>query len=181
MKPVVRRMRPEDVPAVVRIDHLSLPLPWSERAYRRELENDHTRAWVAEVTVESELVYPPPAGESGPDLVVPPGEPAVAGFLILWMVIDEAHIATVAVHPGMRRQGLARRLLGHALRAAREEGAVQAMLEVRAGNRAGQALYAQHGFETVGRRPRYYLDNHEDALLMTLPGLGALPAEEETA
>ena len=48
-------------------------------------------------------------------------------------------------------------------------------------NRAGQALYAQFGFETVGRRPRYYLDNHEDALLMTLPGLDGLPAEEEMA
>ena len=181
MKPVVRRMRPEDLPAVVRIDQLSLPLPWSERAYRRELENEYTRAWVAEVTADSQLVYPPAAGEPGPDLVVPAGQPAVAGFLILWMVIDEAHIATVAVHPGARRHGLARRLLRQALAAARQEGALQALLEVRAGNHAAQALYAGFDFEVVGRRPRYYLDNQEDALLMTLPRLDGLPAEEEMA
>jgi len=40
-------------------------------------------------------------------------------------------------------------------------------LEVRAGNRVAQRLYARHGFAVVGRRLGYYSDNSEDALLMT--------------
>ena len=50
---------------------------------------------------------------------------------------------------------------------------LSALLEVRAGNEAAQDLYRKFGFEVVGRRPRYYQDNFEDALLMTLPVLSA--------
>lgn len=142
---LIRPMRLEDLEAVVTIERLSFTLPWSESAYRYELtENAAARLWVAE--------------EAG----------QVIGMLVLWLILDEAHIATLAVHPAHRQRGIARRLLLQALRSAWQEGARQAFLEVRQSNLAAQRLYQQLGFEISGRRPRYYRDNNEDALLMTL-------------
>jgi ribosomal-protein-alanine N-acetyltransferase len=87
------------------------------------------------------------------------------------MIVDEAHIATVATHPGYRQQGIASQLLVAALKSAYAEGARSALLEVRAGNQAAQEMYRKFGFEVVGRRERYYKDNQEDAVLMTLSRL----------
>jgi ribosomal-protein-alanine N-acetyltransferase len=95
----------------------------------------------------------------------------------MWLIVDEAHIATLATHPGFRRQGIGERLLLTALAAAREEGARRAFLEVRAGNLGAQALYKKYGFSVDGVRPRYYKDNNEDAILMSLDGLHTLALE----
>ena len=96
------------------------------------------------------------------------GKKAIAGMIVVWVIVDEAHIGTVAVDAAYRRQGIGRQLVTRALLASLERGARQAYLEVRRGNLAAQALYLQLGFEVVGERRRYYHDNHEDALLMTL-------------
>ena len=82
--------------------------------------------------------------------------------------IAEAHIATLATHPELRRNGIGRRLLARALQQAAQEGLRSAYLEVRAGNQAAQALYRSFGFVEDGRRPGYYKDNGEDAILMSL-------------
>ena len=141
----IRRMQVEDVPAVHEIDHLSFSLPWPERAFRYEVgSNPIARCWVAEQ------------------------EGRIVAMLVLWMIIDEAHVATIATHPDLRRQGIGEELLLTALAAARDEGAVRAFLEVRAGNAGAQALYRKYGFVDDGVRPRYYKDNNEDALLMSL-------------
>lgn len=153
MTPLIRRMRLDDVPAVHAIDMLSFSLPWPERSFHFELTGNPTsRGWVTEVDGQ------------------------VAAMLVLWFVIDEAHIATIAVHPDFRRQGLGEQLLLHALRAARDEGARRAFLEVRAGNSAAQALYIKYGFEVTGVRRGYYKDNNEDALLMNLENFDCLEA-----
>ena len=141
----IRRMTLVDVPAVHAIDLLSFSLPWPERSFRFEItDNQVSRGWVAEV------------------------EGVIAAMLVLWFIVDEAHIATIAVHPDFRRQGIGEQILLHALRTARAEGANRAFLEVRAGNAAAQAMYKKYGFEVVGVRPGYYKDNNEDALLMNL-------------
>jgi ribosomal-protein-alanine N-acetyltransferase len=138
----------EDVPVAHEIDKSSFTLPWPERSLRFEVSNNPVaRCWVAEL------------------------DGRVVGMLVLWMIIDEAHIATLAIHPDFRRQGIAEQLLVTALEKANEEGAQSALLEVRAGNEAAQALYQKYGFEVVGRRERYYKDNNEDAVLMTLKRL----------
>jgi len=148
MSLVIRGMRVEDVSAAHQIDKLSFTLPWPERSLRFEVtDNPAARCWVAE--------------QDG----------RVVGILILWMIIDEAHIATLAIHPEFRRQGIAEDLLVTALERARAEGAQSALLEVRDGNEAAMALYHKYGFEAVGRRERYYKDNNEDAVLMTLSHL----------
>lgn len=138
-----------DAPRVHEIDQCSFSLPWPERSYRYEVTgNPHAMCWVAEVDLPAT-----------PNLVV--------GMIVTWLILDEAHIATLAVHPDFRSLGIGRRLLARSLEQARERGAVSALLEVRASNLTAQALYAQFGFVVDGVRPRYYQDNHEDALLMS--------------
>ncbi len=151
MNLVIRRMTLEDVPAVHEIDSLSFSLPWPERSFRFEVsENPVSRGWVAEV------------------------DGRVVAMLVLWLTVDEAHIATIATHPDFRQQGIGERLMVAALQSARQEGARTAFLEVRASNVAAQNLYRKYGFVVSGRRPRYYKDNQEDAILMTLETLDHL-------
>jgi len=148
MSLVVRKMTVEDVPAAHEIDKSSFTLPWPERSLRYEVsDNPSARCWVSEL------------------------DGHVVGMLVLWMIVDEAHIATLATHHEFRRQGIAKQLLVTALEGAYLEGARSALLEVRAGNVAAQAMYHKFGFEVVGRRERYYKDNNEDAVLMTLKRL----------
>ena len=153
MTVLIRRMTLADVPAVHEIDLLSFSLPWPERSFRFELtENQVSRGWVAEV------------------------DGKIAAMLVLWFIVDEAHIATIAVHPDFRRQGIGEQILLHALQAARDEGASRAFLEVRSGNSAAQAMYKKYGFYVAGVRPGYYKDNNEDAFLMNLEKLDFLEA-----
>ena len=148
----IRRMRLEDVPVVHEIDTLSFSLPWPERSFRFEVsENAVSRGWVAEAAVN--------------------GETRIIGMLVLWLMVDEAHIATVAVHPDFRRCGIGSRIIVEALQAARVEGARRAFLEVRERNLAAQEMYRKFGFEVTGRRSSYYRDTGEDAILMGLEGL----------
>jgi len=154
----IRRMTVEDVPDVYALDVLSFNLPWTQRSFLYEVkENSKARNWVVEGF-----------DSSGQHLVA---------MLVLWLILDEVHIATLAVHPEFRRQGIAHRLLQTALNASYNEGALRSFLEVRAGNIAALAMYRELGFEVVGRRSRYYHDNNEDALLMTLENLKPYPLE----
>jgi ribosomal-protein-alanine N-acetyltransferase len=141
---IIRVMMAADLPAVAELDQLSFSQPWSPQSFEYELGNPNARCWVAEV-----------AGQ-------------VAGALVIWRVLDEAHIATIATHPDFRRHGIGRNLLRTGMDSAHAEGARIYHLEVRAGNVAAIHLYEEFGYEVVGRRPRYYKDNGEDALLMTL-------------
>ncbi len=152
MSLVVRRMTIEDVPLAHAIDMSSFTLPWPERSLRFEVsDNPAARSWVAELDGQ------------------------VVGLLVLWIIVDEAHIASLATHHDFRRQGIAKQLLVESLDHAYQEGARSAFLEVRAGNEAAQRMYQSFGFEEVGRRKRYYKDNDEDAILMTLKRLPLTP------
>jgi [ribosomal protein S18]-alanine N-acetyltransferase len=171
--PVIRRMRAEDLDQAVLLDCMSFSLPWPPSAYLNELNNTGGKVWVAEQVLEAPLGYHSPFPSPVADFVQPVGARAVVGVIVVWLIVDEAHIATLAVHPELRRQGIARTLLCVALKDAAKDGMLSALLEVRAGNEAAQDLYQKFGFEVVGRRMRYYQDNHEDALLMTLPVMRA--------
>lgn len=144
----IRRMTTEDVPAVAELDRISFSLPWPERSFRFEVtDNPASRCWVAEA------------------------DGHIAGMIVAWLLVDEVHIATIATHPDFRRQGIAQALLTHVLKHGVQEGARSSFLEVRASNAAAQAMYRKFGYEETGRRPRYYKDNDEDAILMTLESL----------
>ena len=149
MKITIRKMTVEDVPEVARIDRLSFTLPWPEHAFHYEVsDNGAARCLVAETD-----------------------DKRLAAMVVSWIIIDELHIATIATHPEFRRQGIGARILTAALEEASEAGVKRAFLEVRAGNEAAQDMYHKFGFEESGRRVRYYKDNGEDAILMTLESL----------
>ncbi len=152
-KAVLRPMTLADIPQVEALDRECFPTPWPEDAFRYELtRNPHAFCWVAEIDS-------------------PTGQSVIIGDIVVWLVVDEAHVSTIAVSPAFRKQGIAQRLLAKVLQICKEKGAVQSMLEVRKSNLAAQRLYQKFGFIVVGKRKGYYKDKQEDAVLMTLPVL----------
>ena len=93
---------------------------------------------------------------------------AVVGYAVTWRSGDVVDLQRIAVHPGHRKQGLARVLLAEAVAAGRADGADRMLLEVAAGNAAALGLYAAAGFVEIDRRPRYYRDG-ADAVVLRLP------------
>jgi ribosomal-protein-alanine N-acetyltransferase len=85
----------------------------------------------------------------------------------MWLMVDEAHITTFAVHPRWRRRRIGEHMLITLLDLAVARRAREATLEVRLSNLAARRLYEKYGFRPVGLRPRYYSDDNEDALIMT--------------
>ncbi len=150
-----RPMKLEDIPRVHEIDVLSFSLPWPEKSFQFELtQNPSTLAIVNEL--------------------IPPGAmPIIIGMAVVWIIVDEAHIATIAIHPDFRDHGIGKKLLAEILRQSVQRGAILATLEVREHNLIAQKMYQKFGFEIVGRRMKYYQDNNEDAVLMTLSKLGS--------
>lgn len=142
----IRPMESADIHRVFEIDKASAVLYWPERSYHFEVEqNESSRPFVA-------------VGKEG----------EILGFIVFWLIIDEAHLANFAVSADVRRQGIGRALLEHGLRACYSGGARVSFLEVRAGNVPAIGLYESCGYHTEGVRKQYYQDNHEDALLMNL-------------
>ena len=148
----IRPGDPGDLPGVQRIERASFADPWPASALLQEL-------------VPSSLRLP---------LILECGG-AVIGYLMAWHTPDQLHILNVAIDPAYRRQGHGRRLLAVAMAEARRGGAAEVTLEVRPGNAAALALYAALGFRQTGRRPRYYADTGEDALVLTCALAGDAP------
>jgi [ribosomal protein S18]-alanine N-acetyltransferase len=98
--------------------------------------------------------------------VVRRAERQVVGYCSGWIIVDELHINAVAVSPQWRRRGAASAMLRHVLRDAARCGVSRATLEVRASNDAALRLYSRFGFEVGGRRPEYYANPPEDALVL---------------
>ena len=147
---VVDRMTHADLAAVQAIEKASFSTPWPSYAYRNELETNRLAHYLV--------------ARAGSEVV------AYAG---IWLMVDEAHVTTFAVAPAWRRRRIGERLLVALLDLAIDRGAREATLEVRLSNLAARRLYEKYGFRPVGIRPRYYSDDHEDALIMTTEPLTA--------
>lgn len=141
----IRPMRLDDIEAVLALEALATPTPWTAAGYRHELTHNPL-AHYAVLYRRDELI----------------------GYVGYWLMADEMHISMIAVHPAWRRRGWGEWLLLHALLDAWRFRPALATLEVRQHNWAAQQLYAQLGFVTVGVRRRYYKDTQEDGLIMTL-------------
>ena len=150
----IRPMGMGDIGAIAEMEKLSFTLPWSPATFRRELQENPAARW----------------------LVLEDGGRVVA-YAGMWLVMDEAQITNIAVHPGARGRGFGERLLRALMRLASDTCMRTATLEVRRSNTAAQALYRKVGFQDVGYRKRYYEDNKEDALIMyaELPSEGTVP------
>lgn len=150
---LIRRMAPADLAQVYALEKHSFATPWQFSSFAFEInENPAARLWVAE------------AAAAG-------GERRIVGMIVAWLLVDEIHIATIAVDRDYRRQKVASRLICTALTELIGEGAVSSTLEVRESNTAAQKLYRRFGFQPVGQRPGYYQDKGEAAILMTLDNL----------
>lgn len=146
---IVRAMVETDLAEVEALDKLCFKDPWPSGSFAYELKPGSANICLVAVDTSDEEVQP------------------LIGVIVVWLIVDEAHIGTIAVHPECRHLGVGRKLLAEALLKAVRQGAVSSLLEVRAGNQAALALYYGLGYEAVGLRAGYYADNHEDALLLT--------------
>lgn len=138
-------MNTSHIPQVEEIERACFPDPWSKKLLEDLLAEEHTLTLAAVA-----------------------GDGAVLGYVSLSWVLDEGYINNVAVHPACRRQGIASRLLEELRRQGEALELAFLTLEVRASNRAAQALYAKHGYLEAGCRRNYYEHPREDAILMTL-------------
>jgi ribosomal-protein-alanine N-acetyltransferase len=136
-------MTMDDIPAVHEVERLSFPVPWPANAFRHELTQNRNARYV-----------------------VARSDGRIVGYAGLWLMVDEAHITTFAVHPEHRRRKIGERMLQRVFDIAEDIGAEWLTLEVRVSNLAAQKLYEKYGFRRAGIRRRYYSDNNEDALIM---------------
>jgi ribosomal-protein-alanine N-acetyltransferase len=175
-------MQVGDVDEVMLIEHEAFSAPWSANAYRHELlKNEMAHYYVVRRQHAPAAAEPGarrssralwrsllPKSEGHPPAAAPPSPPVLAygGF---WIMVDEAHISTIATARPWRGRGIGELLLVAMLDHAQELGAEKATLEVRVSNLVAQNLYRKYAFQVEGRRRRYYSDNGEDALIMTTP------------
>ena len=139
----VERMRLDDLSGVLEVERLSYQTPWSRRAF------------VSELTENAYAHY-----------IVAKSRGRVVGYTGLWLILDEAHITNVAVHPDFRGCGIGRLLMQSAIDLIDEHHCPKITLEVRRTNLVAQHLYKSFGFQMAGVRKGYYTDNGEDAFIM---------------
>lgn len=147
----VREATVRDLPRILEIERLAFAQPWSLDSFKRELMLPFSRIVVA-IQMQS----------MGPETQ---GQPA--GFLCRWLVADECHILNVAVHPELRRGGIAMALMAEAINEAKAKNIRLVTLEVRRSNVAARSLYRKLNFEERRLRSNYYGPG-EDAIVMEL-------------
>ena len=162
--PIVGRMAPEDIDAVMPIERQSFQQPWSHHMYLMDLITNQMATY---------LVIRP-AADDGDRL------PPILAYGGFWLMLDEAHIATIASHPDWRGCGLGHTLLLALLEAAVVREAAVSTLEVRVSNKVARRMYEQVAYKVAGTRRRYYQDG-EDALIMTTPLLTSMEMQEQLA
>ncbi|MBX3119047.1 MAG: ribosomal protein S18-alanine N-acetyltransferase [Fimbriimonadaceae bacterium] len=134
----------QHIPAILEIEKDANSAPWSERSFKNELTNAQSVFAVALIGA------------------------AVVGYGGAWIVVDESHITTVAVHKDYRGQGIGLKIMREILKESKQRGAICSTLEVRASNQAAIHLYEKLGYVLTASRKKYYPDNNEDAVIMWL-------------
>lgn len=146
-------MQRADLEQVIEIEQHAFRSPWSRQIFLEELD----REWAyLEVLRERQK----------------DGHSRVVAFCNYWLVRDEVHLLNIATHPDRRRHGHARALMSHVVDFARRHRCRYVTLEARRSNQGALSLYRQFGFQAVGIRPKYYVEDQEDAvvMLLELPG-----------
>ena len=140
---VVREMNINDLEKVLEIEKKSFTTPWSEEAFKMEVEKNMLAKYIV---VED--------------------EDDILGYGGIWMIVDEGHITNIAVHPNHRGKGIGNYLVEGLIDLCKRCEIYRMTLEVRVSNIVAQSLYRKYGFENAGIRPRYYSDTNEDAIIM---------------
>ncbi len=139
-------MKATDIPEILEIECVSYPTPWTERMFLDEIKTSHAQCLVVKTEIE--------------------GRSIIAAYIIFWLIADEVHLHNLTVRPEFRRQGLALNLIKLMKDIGHQVGATRQTLEVRESNIIAINLYRKCGFIVKGRRPLYYTDTQEDALIM---------------
>jgi [ribosomal protein S18]-alanine N-acetyltransferase len=139
-------MKKADLPEILAIEGASFPTPWTEGMFLDELRTTHSQCLVLKIEFQRKTF--------------------IAAYVIFWLVADEAHLHNLAVRSEFRRQGLAYNLMNLMRDIAAQMGINKLTLEVRESNSEAISLYRKCGFVVKGKRPQYYTDTHEDALIM---------------
>jgi len=189
-------MEDKDIPQSLQLDSEAYPAQWPRPTYtsvKHELRNRLARYMVAVKKIDPQLSMDKNDNHKGfegvvnyikhlfdhdrffgPDTTRPTGE-YIVGMAGFWIMVDEAHITTIATRYAYRRHGIGEWLLIAILDKAIELKANVVTLEVRVSNKPAQELYSKYTFKHVGLRRRYYTDNGEDALIMTTEMLTSKP------
>ena len=140
---------PADIEALVALEGRCFGWPWGRLSFEGEM---------ASAGAESRLAWTAAAS----------GEKQIVAYIFYRFIAEEVHIFRLAVDPEWRRQGIGTRLLDDCLTSARRMGLSAAVLEVRPSNTEAIALYCKLGFRVIARRPGYYSDSREEALILKL-------------
>lgn len=135
-------MTAADVEAVAALEALAFSTPWQADTFRTLLERP------------------------GAELHVLDSDGELAGYAVLWCILDQGELANIAIREQDRGLGLGGVLLDHVLEVARGRGVKSLFLEVRESNTAAAALYETRGFREIGRRRDYYERPREDARVL---------------
>jgi ribosomal-protein-alanine N-acetyltransferase len=148
----LRSLTFEDLNQVMEIEPVAFGSHhWSYQSFVNELNNPSGYYWVAYNLLDN----------------------AILGYSGFWLIGDEAHVTTLAVHPDLRRQSIGELLLINDILQAVQLKASWMTLEVRVSNEIAQQLYYRYGFKSLGVRKKYYQDNDEDALVLWAEKIGS--------
>lgn len=141
---IIKEMKEGDVGRILEIEQRSFITPWTKKMIDETLSSSISTGFIIE------------------------GGNILLGYIMLYSVLNEAHILNIATNPDYRRKGYATQLVRHIIEYCGKRGISDFFLEVRDSNIKAIKLYRMFGFEVVGKRKGYYTDTHEDALLMQL-------------
>lgn len=136
-----------DIDPILDIERHSFRQPWNRISFLGELDCKQASGYIVKISEDQ-------------------GKEQVIAYLFLRLLAEELHILRIAVRPKWRCQGVASWLLDKCFELGFEKGAKLVFLEVRSSNESAIALYRKQGFTVVGRRPNYYSDSREDALVL---------------
>ena len=139
---IIREMTAPDLEVILALERKIFPDPWPESAFQEIITQD---GWIG---------------------LVAESDDTVIGYGCFYAVLEEAHLANIAVEESFRRKSVAKQLLDYILRFVKENGCQYIYLEVRPSNTGAIKFYEKFGFEILYKRPRYYRQPVEDALVM---------------
>lgn len=193
MPTAVRLMHRQDISQVIKIDKEAFPDEWPPTNFNRELGNKLAHYIVAYDTNEINPRIEPEPGKTEKNQRVSflqrlrkiflkgrasgdkeAGEESlIVGYAGMWIMVDEAHITSIASHKDWRHKGIGEIMLIYLIEMAMKQKARVLTLEVRVSNQIAQNLYCKFGFRKVGTRKGYYLNNREDAIIMSTDYIGS--------